>query len=278
MKAQRFITALLISFLLLATLAPVILADHTASASGKDLRILFTHDIHSSILPYDMQDSSGNRSTRGGYARLATLIKQNQNDASILVDGGDFSMGTMFNSIFENHAPDLALMGEMGYDVTTIGNHEFDYGANGLKNDLLAASKLSKKPLMLNSNMIFGDDPTSQEISLDTSISFINAGYIRDTIFKGDLTQSGIYNLLSLGTGPDGKVGFPMADFYLYGAELKTLCQFDASVSPIMWDTQFFFSGLRYTYNNSRLPLDKVMSVETKVTQYFFDYSPKLVF
>ena len=99
---------------------------------------------------------------------------------------------------------------------------------------------------------------------MDADISLVNAGLVRDTIYKGNLSESGVYNILSLGSGSDGSVGYSLVDFYLYGSELKTLCQIDVSMYPMMQEVQFSFSGLRYTYNDSRLPLDKVTGVETQ--------------
>jgi len=100
------------------------------------ITILFTHDMHSQLLP-----SSFNQ--LGGFAQLASIVndyraKQSQ-ETIFLFDGGDFSMGSLFQGIYETHAPELVLMGQIGYDAITFGNHEFDYRAQGLANMLNAA-------------------------------------------------------------------------------------------------------------------------------------------
>ena len=106
--------------------------------------ILFTHDTHDHFLP--MPDENGGE--YGGYTRLATLLKQEraEHPDALTLDAGDFSMGSLFQTIYTSHAPELQALGAMGYDVTTLGNHEFDYRAKGLA-DMLHAAVDSGAPL-----------------------------------------------------------------------------------------------------------------------------------
>lgn len=111
------------------------------SASPEEsITILFTHDLHDNFLPFEVIRAR-ERSTVGGYARLYNAIKeQREKDPdAILVDAGDFAMGTLFQTIFATDAPGLRIMGQMGYDATTFGNHEFDFRAVGLADSLQAA-------------------------------------------------------------------------------------------------------------------------------------------
>ena len=48
-------------------------------------------------------------------------------------------MGSLFQTIYATEAPELRALGAMGYDATTLGNHEFDYRARGLAEMLNAA-------------------------------------------------------------------------------------------------------------------------------------------
>lgn len=108
-----------------------------ADQGAEEITILYTHDMHSSFLPKEEADGH----SRGGYARLKTLIdeqKEEHPDALVL-DGGDFSMGSLFQTAYSTSALELRAMGQMGYDVTTFGNHEFDYRASGLASMLYAA-------------------------------------------------------------------------------------------------------------------------------------------
>lgn len=108
-----------------------------AAEPSKEAVILFTHDLHSHLLP--AQDENGRE--YGGYARLMTVIQQQKEKYphALLVDGGDFSMGSLFQTAYATSALELRIMGAMGYDVTTFGNHEFDYLPKGLAGMLYAA-------------------------------------------------------------------------------------------------------------------------------------------
>ena len=114
-------------------------------AQGEMITILFTHDLHSHMLPTTNDSGKG---TYGGYAKLMTLINlQRKIDPNaILVDAGDFSMGSLFQTAYATSALELRAMGAMGYDVTTFGNHEFDYLKSGLKS-MLGAAVASGDPL-----------------------------------------------------------------------------------------------------------------------------------
>lgn len=125
-------------FAIVLSLAVLFTAGIASSAAAdREATILFTHDLHSHLLP--STDDDGNE--YGGYARLMTLIneqKQKYPDA-LLVDGGDFAMGSLFQTAFATSAIELRMMGKMGYDVTTFGNHEFDYMPAGLASMLNTA-------------------------------------------------------------------------------------------------------------------------------------------
>ena len=104
------------------------------------LSIVFTHDMHSNFESRAVV-TNGKPVQTGGFARLATAIAQAKKARpdTIVVDAGDFSMGTLFQTIYSDSAPELRLMGTLGYDATTLGNHEFDYRIQGLTGMLQAA-------------------------------------------------------------------------------------------------------------------------------------------
>lgn len=108
-----------------------------ASAPVTQVTVLFTHDLHSHFLP--ALDENG--AEYGGYARLKTVIDQQRaaHPDAVLVDGGDFSMGSLFQTAYTTSALELRMMGQLGYDATTFGNHEFDYLPSGLTAMLNAA-------------------------------------------------------------------------------------------------------------------------------------------
>ncbi len=127
--------------LLLAILWPGA-ASLTAQADEppREAHILFLHDTHSHLDSFlTVQD--GEAATVGGFARIKTLtdqVRQAHPDA-LLLDAGDFSMGTLVQTIFDKEAPELRLLGALGCEVSTLGNHEFDYRSEGLAGALDAA-------------------------------------------------------------------------------------------------------------------------------------------
>lgn len=149
MKKKCF--AFLLALLILCGTVPTVFAQ-SAPEAEEGLTILFTHDLHDHVLP--SPDEGGGE--YGGYARLTTLLKQERAASEypvVTLDGGDFSMGSLFQTIFSTHAHELRLMGAMGYDATTLGNHEFDYRATGLAEMLNAAVDSGDKlPAMVEVN------------------------------------------------------------------------------------------------------------------------------
>jgi len=128
----------------------------------KTFTILHTNDMHSAFIgmgpasdytPFTLNDDT----TRGGYARLAGLIAKRKearkNQGPVLVlDAGDFSMGTPFGAATRETGGELQIMSRMGYDATTFGNHEFDLGPDGLGKAIGVAAKAGRVPAVLVSN------------------------------------------------------------------------------------------------------------------------------
>ena len=145
---KRFLTLLLAFVMVLSLCGGVAAAGET-----QDVTILFTHDLHSHLLP--AEDTDGGE--YGGYARLMTVIRQQKAlyPNAILVDGGDFAMGSLFQTAYATSALELRIMGAMGYDATTFGNHEFDYLPEGLAGMLNAAvSSGERVPAIVEANYL----------------------------------------------------------------------------------------------------------------------------
>ena len=89
---KRLVKRLTTSALILMT----VLALASAASAADRATILFTHDLHSHLLP--ALNEAGEE--YGGYARLKTAIdaERKKDPDAILVDGGDFSMGTLFQT------------------------------------------------------------------------------------------------------------------------------------------------------------------------------------
>ena len=154
-KALKRLSALLLAIFMLLSAGTSVSAAETSNR--EEVVVLFTHDLHSHFLP--SRDSDGGEF--GGYARLATLIKEQKAlyPDAILVDGGDFSMGSLFQTGYKDLALELRLLGKLGYDATTFGNHEFDYLPEGLASMLRSAIKSGDKlPAIVDANYIPHDE------------------------------------------------------------------------------------------------------------------------
>jgi len=132
-----------------------------APASGQtapDLILLFTSDIHSAVLPHRILGENGTIDTVGGFARIASMIKAARDqygDRVLAVDGGDIVAGSLFQTLFQSEAAEIRLMSIAGFEASTFGNHEFDYGPAALARALTTA-KVNRFALpFVASNVVF---------------------------------------------------------------------------------------------------------------------------
>ena len=145
---KRRFSALLLALLLICSLC-VIPAD--AAPPANTATILFTHDLHSHFLPQPAEDGGES----GGYARLKTAIDRERATYpdALLLDGGDFSIGSLVQTLYTTEAAELRTMGAMGYDAATLGNHEFDHTGVGFARMLNAAADSGDPlPALLEAN------------------------------------------------------------------------------------------------------------------------------
>jgi 5'-nucleotidase / UDP-sugar diphosphatase len=202
---------------LFALILLMVLFSGTASPAGQAavherLVILFTHDLHSYFLPQRVASSDGRVIERGGYAKLLTLIRRHREEGrTLVVDAGDFSMGTLFHTAFMTEAAELRLMAAMGYDVVTFGNHDFDFRLDGLAKTLRIAHAAEKKlPVMVASNVVFtpdgkGDGPLRE--------AFRQYPVVPYTVVERGGIRIGLFGIL----GKDAQVDTPFAKPLSFG-------------------------------------------------------------
>lgn len=112
-----------------------------AEETTPSLRILFTGDLNAMIDPVESYDVENEAYvSTGGFAKLATLIKEYETEGSLLLDAGGFSSGSSYDVIF-NENPSLQLMKEMGYDAYTFGDEEFIYGYDAMLESIHAVEE-----------------------------------------------------------------------------------------------------------------------------------------
>jgi 5'-nucleotidase / UDP-sugar diphosphatase len=197
--------------------------EPAAALDGKKtFTILHTNDLHSNLIglgpasdytPFTLNDDK----TRGGFARLATLIanrtKARENQGPVLVlDAGDYSMGTAFGAAIRETGGELQLLSRMGYDATTFGNHDFDLGPDGLAKAVGAAARAGRIPALVASNTDFSkDDATLSDLQ-----GLAKAGTIRrSTVIERGGIRFGIFGLMGkesiFYTSGAGAITFPDA-------------------------------------------------------------------
>ena len=168
MLQKRFIrfllttSALIIAFIMIAF-------SSVYAEEDEEVTILFTHDLHDNLYSFPVM-VEGEAEYVGGYARLFTAIEEERKKHAntVLVDAGDYAMGTLFQTVFATESPTLRLMGTFGYDAVTFGNHEFDFRADGLADSLLAAKESDDRiPDIVMANMTF---PTLDDGSMDEGV------------------------------------------------------------------------------------------------------------
>ena len=143
MKLLKKVFACAFTFIFMLSVSGLTGYQVNASEEPKHLDILFTHDLHSHLNSFQTI-VDGTQQETGGFARLKTLINEHEkeNTDTLILDGGDFSMGTLIQTVYDTEAAELRMLGYLGCDVTTLGNHEFDYQSKGLA-DMLNAAKNS---------------------------------------------------------------------------------------------------------------------------------------
>ena len=136
---------------------------------GKRIIILHTNDLHSRLTGYAPESQYSplvvnNDSTKGGFARIAGIIEtetKKNNGATLVLDAGDFMMGTLFPSLESETGFQLRLMKKMGYDAIGLGNHEFDFGPGWLAGVIGTSASKGDIPAILSSNTRFSNKETS---------------------------------------------------------------------------------------------------------------------
>ena len=158
--------------------------DLLANEDFTTITILHTNDIHSHIEPFTGTDER--YANKGGMARISQLAKAEKalNPNTLLLDAGDMFQGTPYFNYFKGELM-LKVMSAAGYDLGTIGNHEYDNGLQGIYDPLPNA----KFPLITS--------------NYDFSNTILAGKFERYRIFRKQGIKIGVY---ALGIELDGLV------------------------------------------------------------------------
>lgn len=135
--SKRWMLPIILLAIVVFAIVCLVSRKGTTQPAERTITILATSDMHGNIYGYDYVDDE---ETDDGMARLYTYIQQvrEENPNTILIDAGDEIQGTITTDEIYNQEPDrthpvLAAMNLMGYDAMTIGNHEFNWGIDTLR-------------------------------------------------------------------------------------------------------------------------------------------------
>lgn len=191
---------------------PMVSAAADLPSNGrKSLKVLFTHDLHSHFLPDRIPRPGGGHETQGGYARLAHRIEQERAKAperTLLVDGGDIAMGTLFHTDFREEASELRLMGKMGYDAATLGNHDYEFLPAGLAAMLRSARARGERlPVLVASNVVFtADNPWDAPLKA----AFREFPVLEYTVLERNGLRIGLFGLMGHDAAEDCPYSVPV--------------------------------------------------------------------
>ena len=201
----HFFRILLTAVLLLGLLPLNIWAAEGQSAG--EATVLFTHDLHSCFYPRVQEGGE----ERGGFARLAAALTEERtgHPDALTVDAGDFSSGSLVQTLSTTRAPELVTLGAMGYDAVTAGNHEFDNGPLGFGEMLTAAGRGGGAlPALVMANYRPAEDDPNR---LDLQRAMAAYGVQEYLLLERGGVTYGIFGLM----GQDAHASAPTSSFVL---------------------------------------------------------------
>lgn len=163
--------------------------------------LLYTNDMHSRLTGFGPESYyspliSNNDNTTGGFSRISAIInreKEQNEGTTIVLDAGDFLMGTLFQHLEPKSGFQLPLMKKIGYDAVCIGNHEFDFGPEKLSEIISSSAVNGELPVILLGNAVF----SKKEIRDDSLEELFRTGKLgRKYILTRDGIKIGFFSLM----------------------------------------------------------------------------------
>ena len=122
-RASKFLSLFLVLAMVCSLFGTAMAAEGTTQADG-DVVVLYTNDVHTYI------DNNVGEGNENGLTYSKVAGYKDSLDNALLVDAGDHIQGTAYGSM-DKGATIIELMNAAGYDLATLGNHEFDYDMEG---------------------------------------------------------------------------------------------------------------------------------------------------
>jgi 5'-nucleotidase / UDP-sugar diphosphatase len=179
----------------------LVLVLQSEAQTGKRIIILHTNDLHSRLTGYAPESEYtplrlNDDNTTGGFARIAGIInaeKESHKGAMLVLDAGDFTMGTLFPCLETKTGFQLRLMKKMGYDAVGLGNHEFDFGPAWLAEVINRSASMGDIPSILSGNTVFSEEDPADNSFEELYLKNLISGKI---ILERDGIKIGIFSLL----------------------------------------------------------------------------------
>lgn len=208
----------------------------------RQLTILHTNDTHSRIEPFPMD--GGRNQGLGGVAGRSRLINQirAENNNVLLLDAGDIFQGTPYFN-FYNGEVEIKAMTAMGYDATTIGNHDFDSGITNLAQQLKQHAAF---PMIVS--------------NYDFSGTAMESNYIPYKIIEKGGLKIGV---LGLGIELEGLVPDNLTGGTTYLSPVQKANEYAELLKKKNCDLVICLSHLGYKYNSNKIS-DLILAKETQ--------------
>ncbi|HUJ25452.1 MAG TPA: hypothetical protein VLW85_05505 [Myxococcales bacterium] len=236
----------------------------SSSKAPRKLVIIHTNDEHSHLLGFAPEaddfpppTTAGTGTIVGGAARRKVVFDQQRAAAtaagaeSLTVSAGDNMMGTLAQIAATTASADYRIMGPkyLAYDVTTLGNHEFDYGPDGLAAAIAAAKASDGLPPIVSSNIRFSGGSGDAKLAA-----------LFDEL--GSDTSKPIHRRFTITTKGGLKVGF----VGIMGADAATLAPLKApvrfSLPAGMTDDSNRIAALAQIYDDIQAQVDLLHQVD----------------
>ncbi len=242
MKRRRFIEKFALSSAGIVLMKPSFALQNHSSTRKSRLVILHTNDTHSNIDPFPENHSK--YPGMGGIAKRYDIIKKikTQEPNVLLLDSGDIFQGTPYFNTFHG-VLEMKCMSRLGYDASTMGNHDFDIGMDGF----LKAKQHANFPFLC--------------ANYDFSNTILNNETQTFKIFKKGSIKVGVFGI---GVELSGLVTREAYGDTIYNDPIEVANQTAAKLKKEKCDLVICLSHLGFEYRDNEKVSDKKLAKNSK--------------
>ena len=148
------------------------------------------------IFSVQFMHTSDTHANLDDIARRVTAVEQYRSDYpdALLLDSGDVFSGTLYFNEYKGLA-DLWFMNYMGYDAMTLGNHEFDLGADGRHDELAAFIEAAEFPILSANVDVTADESLNAFFNDEYTADFVSGELYKGIVLTVNGEDIGIFGL-----------------------------------------------------------------------------------